>query len=70
MITAVSPQPLPSMTPRHWAIIGVGLAIGVGVAFEVLYATAKSTKLPRSRVYTLKHFWLLLSGVIHVSSIT
>lgn len=61
MPSTVSTQPV-SITRSHLPILGVGLAVGLGVAFEVLHASSKSP----NRVETIKEYWLLLSGAVQV----
>lgn len=58
--------PIPEVLWYDWAIIFAGLGLGVGTVFEILKLSVGQSK--SAKVYTLSNFWLVLSGVIHVSS--
>lgn len=73
MFTSVSEQSYPvNLSWKDWAIIGIGLVIGVGIGLETLLFISRWNDNCHSRskrlkkVVTWKTFWLLLSGVIHV----
>ena len=64
-MSVVHAFPVPQMLWFDWAIVYAGLGIGVGVMFEIInYSVEKKNS---SKVFTLTNFWLILSGVIHVS---
>lgn len=65
-MSAVHPFPIPEVLFFDWAIIFVGLGIGVGAVFGIL-SLSTVTKKEEERVFTWTNFWLVLSGVIHVS---
>lgn len=64
-MSLVSPQPIPDIQPIDWATVGVGLGIGISAIFFILSLSVSSKD--KHRVYTATNFWLILSGVIHVS---
>ena len=63
-MSTVHPFPVPEMLWKDWAIVFVGLGLGVGTIFQILSWSVPSHK--QHKVYTLTNFWLVLSGVIHV----
>jgi hypothetical protein len=64
-MSTVHPFPVPGILWYDWAVIFSGLGVGVGTMFEIIrYSVDKKHE---HRVYTWTNFWLLLSGVIHVS---
>lgn len=64
-MSTVHTFPVPDLTLGDWATVAVGLGIGIGLSFQILaFAAGKENK---DKVYTLTNFWLILSGVIHVS---
>lgn len=65
-MSTVHPFPVPGILWYDWAIIFAGLGIGVGTMFEIIRFSVD--KKNEHRVYTWVNFWLLLSGVIHVST--
>lgn len=65
-MSEVYPQPIPEVLWYDWAVIYAGLGIGVSVIFELIDRSV--SKENKHRVYTLSNFWLILSGVIHVSA--
>lgn len=56
---------VPEVTWFDWAVIVAGLGIGIGVVFEIINLSAPKAR--TDKVFTLTHFWLIMSGVIHVS---
>jgi hypothetical protein len=56
--------PTPTLIWIDWAVVALGLGIGVGASFELIRLSLKTEKL--SKLYTLENVWLVLSGVIHV----
>lgn len=58
--------PVPEVLWFDWAVIFVGLGLGVGGVFGILGLSA-TTKQEEARLYTWTNFWLVMSGVIHVS---
>ncbi len=58
--------PVPEVLWFDWAVIFAGLGLGVGGVFGIL-AISTSNKEEERRLYTWTNFWLVLSGVIHVS---
>ena len=65
-MSLVHPFPIPGILWYDWAVIVSGLGIGVGSMFEIIRFSVD--KKHEKRVYTWTNFWLLLSGVIHVSN--
>jgi hypothetical protein len=66
-MSTVHPFPVPGILWYDWAVIVSGLGIGVGAMFEIIrFSVGKKHE---NRVYTWTNFWLLLSGVIHVSAL-
>ena len=65
-MSTVHAFPVPQLLLFDWAIIFVGLGFGVGTIFEILRFTTNKNN--EHRVYTWTNFWLILSGVIHVSN--
>jgi len=65
-MSLVTPQAVPELLWYDWAVIVAGLGIGVGGMFEIIRFSVD--KKHEHRVYTWTNFWLLLSGVIHVST--
>lgn len=63
-MSTVHAFPVPELLWQDWAIVFVGLGLGVGTIFQILKFSADETS--KHRVYTWTNFWLVLSGVIHV----
>jgi cholestenol delta-isomerase len=64
MSAIVFPQPIPSLSAYDWAVVYVGLSVSCGIFFQFLdWSVVDKTK--KKNVYTLRNFWLILSGVIH-----
>jgi hypothetical protein len=57
--------PCPEVLWYDFAVIFAGLGIGIGAMFEIIRFSVNDKA--ESKVYTWTNFWLLLSGVIHVS---
>ena len=66
-MTAVHTIEVPQVLWTDWAVIFIGLGLGIGVFFEFLRRSVPATR--ASDVYTLTNFWLILSGIINVSVI-
>lgn len=66
-MSTVHPFPVPEMLWNDWALVFVGLGLGVGLAFQILSFSAGERN--KDRVFNLTNFWLILSGVIHVSCV-
>ena len=65
MSAHISAQPIPEVLWYDWAVVFAGLGIGIGLVFEIINFSVPSKN--KHRVFTLTNFWLILSGVIHVS---
>lgn len=69
-MSTVHAFPVPELLWWDWAVVFAGLGIGIGTVFQLLSFSlppGMSAKQVSSKVYTLTNFWLVLSGVIHVS---
>lgn len=64
---SVAPQSVPQLIWYDWAVIYAGLAFGIGVVFQTIAYSVVDEKKIKSKVYTASNFWLIMSGVIHVS---
>jgi hypothetical protein len=64
-MSTVHAFPVPQMLWSDWATVFVGLGVGIGSIFQILAWSLPESK--RYRVYTWTNFWLIMSGVIHVS---
>jgi hypothetical protein len=66
-MSTVHPFPVPEMLWNDWALVFVGLGLGVGLTFQILSFSVSERN--KERVFNLTNFWLILSGVIHVSDL-
>jgi hypothetical protein len=64
-MSTVHAFPVPEMKTLDWAIVFIGLGMGIGTFFQFLDWSVPASK--KHKVYTLTNFWLIMSGVIHVS---
>lgn len=64
-MSTVLPQPVPDMKFYDWAVVFTGLGMGIGTIFQIISWSIPESK--KHRLYTWTNFWLIMSGVIHVS---
>ena len=64
----IHPADVPELQLYHWCIVFAGLAIGVGLVFELINMTGTTRTGHKERLYTASNVWLIFSGVVHVSS--
>lgn len=65
-MSVVQPQPVPDMGIMDWAVVFAGLTAGVALVFKAIDFSAPEKR--KNKCYNLTNFWLVLSGVIHVST--
>ena len=59
--------PSPILTASDWAVVFIGLLVGVVLIFQFIKLTVRLRKKEGNKIYNVTNFWLILSGVIHVS---
>ncbi len=67
-MSVVSAQTVPEMLWYDWTLVYCGLSVGIGLVFQIIDYSLVDEKKKNKSLYTAANFWLIMSGVIHVST--